>query len=158
MALTTTTGLFPTRSLTIEAVRSIALASSTEVPPNFMTIIAHSLAGSYRGQQAKTSIARSELLVPIRGRKTGEARTHSRGRWPSPEISLRLQQLCIEQGRSGRAANRIMRKHGEFPIQHLAGTQTAHRGGHARPTLRVKTRLWTIAGFQVDYRLRRSAR
>ena len=39
MALTTTTGFCGTRSLTIAATRSMALASSTEVPPNFITII-----------------------------------------------------------------------------------------------------------------------
>ncbi len=39
MALTTTTGFCALRPLTIVAARSMALASCTEVPPNFMTII-----------------------------------------------------------------------------------------------------------------------
>jgi hypothetical protein len=39
MALTTITGFLATRPFTMDAVRSIALASSTEVPPNFITII-----------------------------------------------------------------------------------------------------------------------
>src|ERR1700732_2933085 len=39
MALTTTTGVFPdaTRPATIAAVRPMAAASSTDVPPDFMT-------------------------------------------------------------------------------------------------------------------------
>ncbi len=39
IAETTTTGLRSTRDLTIPATRSMAAADSTEVPPNFMTII-----------------------------------------------------------------------------------------------------------------------
>src|SRR6185312_13878553 len=39
MALTTTTGLLPVRPFTISAAREIAVASSTDVPPNFITII-----------------------------------------------------------------------------------------------------------------------
>src|SRR5438128_11700244 len=39
IALTTTTGFCASRPLTIAAVRSIAFASSTEVPPNFITIM-----------------------------------------------------------------------------------------------------------------------
>src|SRR6476660_2908639 len=38
MALTTTTGFCSRRPLTIAPARSIALASCTEVPPNFMTM------------------------------------------------------------------------------------------------------------------------
>jgi hypothetical protein len=44
IALTTTTGFLAARPLTIDAVRSIALASSTEVPPNFITIMGRELA------------------------------------------------------------------------------------------------------------------
>ncbi len=39
IALTTTTGFCGRRPWTIAATRSMALASSTEVPPNFMTIM-----------------------------------------------------------------------------------------------------------------------
>src|SRR5580704_8066728 len=39
MALTTTAGLCSRRPFTIPAERSMARASSTEVPPNFITII-----------------------------------------------------------------------------------------------------------------------
>src|SRR5579872_6530568 len=39
MADTTTTGLRSTRALTIPATRSMAAADSTEVPPNFITIM-----------------------------------------------------------------------------------------------------------------------
>src|SRR5260370_35200766 len=39
MALTTTTGFCGRRPLTIAATRSMARAASTEVPPNFKTII-----------------------------------------------------------------------------------------------------------------------
>src|SRR5260370_29063850 len=40
IAETTTTGLRSALALTIDATRSMAAADSTEVPPNFMTIIA----------------------------------------------------------------------------------------------------------------------
>src|SRR5580692_445436 len=39
IADTTTTGFRSTRALTIPATRSMAMADSTEVPPNFMTIM-----------------------------------------------------------------------------------------------------------------------
>jgi hypothetical protein len=39
MALTTTTGFCANRPSTMAATRSMALLSSTEVPPNFMTIM-----------------------------------------------------------------------------------------------------------------------
>src|SRR3954468_18196862 len=48
MALTTTTGLFGRRSRTIAAARSMAAASSTEVPPNFITIMPALQGGSFR--------------------------------------------------------------------------------------------------------------
>src|SRR5438270_4670626 len=48
MALTMTTGDCGKRSRTIATARSIAAASSTEVPPNFITIIPALQSGSFR--------------------------------------------------------------------------------------------------------------
>jgi hypothetical protein len=48
MALTTTTGFWGRRALTMAAARSIASASCTDVPPNFMTIIQDSCATDFR--------------------------------------------------------------------------------------------------------------
>src|SRR3954471_804858 len=48
MALTITTGDCGRRSRTIAAARSIAAASSTEVPPNFITIMPALQGGSFR--------------------------------------------------------------------------------------------------------------
>ena len=53
MALTTTTGFCGRRPLTMDATRSMALASSTEVPPNFMTIMGGSLAAHGRGSNVR---------------------------------------------------------------------------------------------------------
>src|SRR4051812_11510919 len=66
MALTTTTGDCGSRSRTIAAARSIAAASSTEVPPNFMTIMPALQSGSFR-------------QVPVRMKELGVQQGSTRG-------------------------------------------------------------------------------
>src|SRR4051812_35985908 len=66
MALTTTTGACGKRSRTIAAARSMAAASSTEVPPNFITIMPALQGGSF-GE------------VPMRMKQLGIQQSRSRG-------------------------------------------------------------------------------
>src|SRR5438270_10003590 len=106
MALTTTTGCCDWRPATIEVTRSMALASSTEVPPNFITIIG-----------------------------------------ASSKVSLGLEEFGVEDGGSGRAADRIVREHGEFPVEDATGAQPSHHGSHAGSHFHVETRLGTIIRF-----------
>src|SRR3954470_7163571 len=84
IALTTRTGFCARRDSTILAARPMAAASSTEVPPNFMTIIASSLSAS--------------------GIRVAE-------------VSLHLQQLGVEQGSAGSAADGIVRQQRELPVE-----------------------------------------
>src|SRR4029077_2721052 len=142
MALTTTTGFFATRPFTIVAVRSIALASSTEVPPNFITII--------EGNRVPERSAR--LPPAVAGASCPRQRhgvARKRDRSASPQVPLGLQQLRIQQRRPGCAADRIVRKHRELPIQHLAGAQPPYRGRHPCSAIHVKPRLRTIVSLQV---------
>src|SRR5580700_1160025 len=108
MALTTTTGFCASRPLTISAARSMALASCTEVPPNFITII---------------------------GRRTSDANFPDQPPPPcsietSPQITPHFEQFSIQQGRSRRASDSVVGEHGELPIQNAAGPQTTDRGRH----------------------------
>src|SRR3954470_13743952 len=66
IALTTTTGVLGRRSRTIAAARSMAAASSTEVPPNFITIMPALQGGSFR-------------QVPVRVKKLGIQQGSTRG-------------------------------------------------------------------------------
>src|SRR5271169_6877087 len=108
MALTTTTGFCARRPLTIAAARSMALASCTEVPPNFITII---------GGRTSTEGSRDQLNKRYCMDTSGF----------SPEVSPHFEQLSVQQGGARRAANRVMGKHGEHPVQDTARPQTADR-------------------------------
>src|SRR5713226_5701974 len=91
MALTNTAGLCSRRALTIPAERSMARASSTEVPPNFITIIGVDSSGS--GERGSVWMAeRRRLWSKI-----------------SLQVTLSLQQLGVEQGRPGFHADRVVR-------------------------------------------------
>ena len=115
MALTTTNGRSGSRDFTMLATRSMAVASSTEVPPNFITIMAEHRRTAPTGLDS--------------GRQ---------------EQALHFQKLGIQQSRAGRAANRVVREHGELPVEHAARTQTADADGHAIAAINVKPRLRTV--------------
>src|SRR6266571_6376823 len=103
MALTTTTGFLPwaTRPATIAAVRLMAAGSSTDVPPNFIT----------------TRLMRSfpSLFLGACDRFSHRFQLAQAG-----------QKLRIEDGCACRAANGIVRQHGELPVEQVAGTQATH--------------------------------
>src|SRR5277367_173095 len=89
MALTTTTGRCGKRSFTIAATRSMARASSTEVPPNFITIIG--------GISSKESRA---------WKKAGARQSPG-----SFEVALGFQQFGVQHRRAGGATDGIVREH-----------------------------------------------
>src|SRR5579863_4390982 len=97
MALTTTTGFCDSRSLTIAATRSMARASSTEVPPNFMTIIGG--ISSKESRRGKEAVARQGPR--------------------SFEVALSFQQFGVQHGRPRGSTDGIVREHGKLPVQHL---------------------------------------
>src|SRR5438067_11908218 len=70
MALTTTTGDCGRRSLTMVAARTMASASSTEVPPNFITIMPALQSGSFR------QIPLRVKQLGIQQRRAGRATDH----------------------------------------------------------------------------------
>src|SRR5215472_688096 len=144
MALTTTTGFLGRRSLTMAATRSMAVESCTDVPPNFITIIGGSSSGGYwyLTRQFLTGCLRNDF-----GWK----------RLASPQISLRLQQFSIEQGRSGCTSNRVMREHGELPVEYWAWAQTPNGCGHSGAAIGIEARLRTITGAHVLHRFFGSA-
>src|SRR6476661_3144823 len=131
-ALTTTTGRSGRRSRTMAATRSMAWASCTEVPPNFITI-----------------------MRALRRTSTTETRRHgerhggvcSATEWPeypsavartrSTQVSLRFKQLDIQHGCTSSAADGVVRKHGEFPVEDIAGTQPPTDSGHATSAVTV---------------------
>src|SRR5215470_9329368 len=117
MALTTTTGFCPSRPLTIVPARSMALASCTEVPPNFITIIG------------------GDTSCEAMDRRCWDA---------SPQVAPHLEQFGIQQRRTSRAANGVVGKHRKLPVEHSAGPQTPDRGRHAFTRIHIKARLRTI--------------
>src|SRR5712671_4837361 len=127
MALTTTTGFCDDRPLTIAATRSIARASSTDVPPNFITIM-----GVASWQDYESANPRSFRVTIV-------------------EIALGLEQFGIQHGRAGGAPNGVVREHGKFPIQHAARPQMPNRRCHARAHINVKARLRTVIRLQVNH-------
>src|SRR5579872_5079408 len=103
MALTTTTGRCLSRPRTISTTRPMALASPTEVPPNFMTM--------------QLAIICSESHLSQNQGKMGHPlwrRVHA----GSFQISLGFQQLGIKQCRTGSAADGVVREQGKFPVEH----------------------------------------
>src|ERR1700693_4254457 len=110
----------------------MALASCTEVPPNFITIIGIN-------------------SLDARERWTRKARTQ----WQriSLEISLDLQQFRIQQGRSGRAADRVVRENRELPVQNSTGAQAAHRSRHSTSAVGVEAGLRAVACGDIYHRL-----
>src|SRR5208282_408545 len=129
MALTTTTGRWGNRSLTIAATRSMARASSTEVPPNFITII---------GVTSSKKRWRKEGAGARRGRN-------------SSEVALSSQQFRVQYRCPGRSADGVVGKHGKLPVQHFTGPQAAYSRGHTRPEVHVKARLRTVIRFQIHH-------
>src|SRR5436305_11983896 len=91
IALTITTGLCGSRSRTIAAARSIAAASSTEVPPNFMTIMPELQAAS-SGQ------------VSVRVKQLGVQQGSARG--TSHHVVREHGELPVEQVAGPKAADR----------------------------------------------------
>src|SRR5258708_3075180 len=104
------------------AARSIDVASWTDVPPNFITIIG--------------------------------ARSPSR----STEVSLSVEKLAVQNRSAGRAANHVVAKQREFPVEDIAWTQTPDHGGHAASAIHVKPRLRTVRRTLIDDRLLRRCR
>src|SRR5271166_6518045 len=111
----------------MEATRSIALASSTDVPPNFMTIIGGASLDQFQELgRLPLRCARDPSLRP----KTGWAQDDARGvdarlaslRFRSSQVSLRFQEFRIQHGGPRCAPDRVVRKHSEFPVEHAAGT------------------------------------
>src|SRR5580700_10235954 len=65
MALTTTTGFSASRPFTMAAARAMALASCTEVPPNFMTIMKDTLAADQRSGTQIDSGCRQGFSIEV---------------------------------------------------------------------------------------------
>src|SRR5580700_654018 len=122
MALTTTYGCSANRPLTMPAMRSIAVASSTEVPPNFITI---------------TVLPPSRLL---------ESRRASR------QVALYFEEFGVQQRSAGRAANRVVREHRELVIKDATGTKTPDADRHPATTVEIEAWLWTVRGRVVHQR------
>src|SRR5256885_15057458 len=114
IALTTATGACGRRSRTMAAARSMAAASPTEVPPNFITIMPALPGGSFR------------------------------------QISLRMEQLSVQQGRARRSADHVVREHSELPIEKIARAQAPD--GNRHPGARVDVEAWlrAVGGAHVD--------
>src|SRR5271165_3478889 len=118
IALTTTKGCSCRRALMMLATRSMALASSTEVPPNFITI-------------------------------TAAPPSYDVGRRGSRQVALHLQEFGVEQCRTSRAANGVVREHGELVVENAAGAQASDGDRHAMAAVHVEARLRTVGGIVV---------
>src|SRR5580765_625325 len=135
----------------------MALASSTEVPPNFMTIIG---AVSSRGVQPPVGslLARDPSLRRKSGSAQDDAKLgpHGPQQVPSSQVPFGFQQFSVENACAGGTANRVVREHRELPVKHAAGTQTTDGGGHTGTHIYIEARLRTVTCFEVDHRLIRS--
>src|ERR1700676_2336067 len=153
MALTTTTGFCGRRPSTMEATRSMAFASSTEVPPNFITIMSETSCGKWLEEaEADPSIAARGGGWDARATAAPTAALHARRHCSSSQVALGFEQFSIEDCGAGGSANRVVRKHGEFPVEHAAWTKTSDCGRHASAQVDVEAGLGTIDGFQIDDR------
>src|SRR6202007_227141 len=74
------------------------------------------------------------------------------------QLAQTRQQLCIQNGRAGRSANGVVREQGELPVEHIAGTQAAHRNSHAVAAIAIQAGLRSIALRSPLHRLLRSSR
>ena len=130
MALTTTTGCLPmaTRPATMAAVRSMAAGSSTEVPPNFIT--------------TRLMPNLPIVLALAAERRLGARGSRGRSHWF--KFAQAGQQLGVEDGGSGGAANGVVREHSELPIEQAAGAQAADGDGHAAAAIAVEAGLRAV--------------
>src|SRR5579864_51115 len=129
----------------MEATRSMALASSTEVPPNFMTIIGGGPSAAYRKRPA-----RHPLLRLKDGFAQDDASTL--GHSDSSKVAFGLQEFRIQHCRSGCTSNCVVREHGEFPVEDAAGAKTADHRCHASAGVDIKPRLRTVIRIYIDNR------
>src|SRR5271165_3870475 len=143
MALTTTNGRSEIRPFTMLATRSMAVASSTEVPPNFMTIT------------AAPGVPNERRLCARRG---GAPPSKNVGGRPSRQVALRLKEFGVQEGRACRAADGVVREHGELVVQHTARTQPPHAHRHAVAAVNIEARLRAVRRTVIDDRLRRRQR
>src|SRR5215469_4667253 len=114
IALTTTNGRSPSRALTIPAIRSIAVESSTDVPPNFMTITA----------------SPPPMIEQVRR--------------SSPQVALHFEEFGIQEGCAGRAADGVVREHSELVVEHAARPQPPHTYRHAIAAVKIEAWLRTV--------------
>src|SRR5579862_256042 len=154
MALTTTTGCLPidTRPATMEAVRLIAAGSSTDVPPNFMTTrLMPELPPFQLERCAEPPVPEMQVLRLRPPQRPPLRVTAERGRLHAGcgfgdrfKLAQAGQQLRVEDGRAGRAANGVVRHHGELPVQQSAGAETSDGYAHTATAIAVEPRLGTI--------------
>src|SRR5579864_1066698 len=152
----------------MEVTRSIALASSTEVPPNFMTIIgvescerSQKLHARDPSLRLRNGCAQDDAaLVGHDDFVDGAILDDSALAWFrvwSSQVALGLEQFGVQDGGSGSATNRVVREHGELPVENAAGTKASHDRRHAGAGIDVESRLRAIVGLDVDDRTLGSA-
>src|SRR5579862_9872298 len=102
MALTTTTVCLPaaTRPATMAAVRLMAVGSSTEVPPNFITT------------RLMRCLFRPQAFLGA-GCDFGN----------DLQLAETSQQFRVQNGGAGSSANGVVGKHSELPVEQSAGAQ-----------------------------------
>src|SRR6516164_3326554 len=114
IALTTTNGRSASRAWTIPAIRSIAGESSTDVPPNFMTITA----------------SPPPMIEEVRR--------------SSRQVALHFEEFGIQEGCAGRAADGVVREHRELVVEHAARPQPSHTYRHAMAAVKIEAWLRTV--------------
>src|SRR5256885_4649654 len=60
------------------------------------------------------------------------------------QISLRMEQLSVQQGRAGGAADHVVREHGELPVQQIAGAQASDGDGHSGTRINIEAWLRSV--------------
>src|SRR5215467_4922844 len=143
IAETTTIGFRAARARTIADTRSMAVADSTEVPPNFITIMAWSLADA---------AAQAFQFVCFQSK----SRKSNPGRWavgPAIQHPLRVHHLGVEHGRTRGTADGVVCERDEFIVEYRARTQPTDKRCHAAVALGVVARLRPVLLRHVGYRL-----
>src|ERR1700682_5068740 len=73
----------------------------------------------------------------------------------STEVSLSIEKLAVQDSSAGSAANHVVGKDRESPVENIARTQASHNRGHAVSAIYVKSRLRTVGRCLIDHGLLR---
>src|ERR1035438_3902751 len=158
IAETTTIGLRARRAFTREAMRSMAAADSTEVPPNFITIMSVPEGAGYQpaaGCQPAPHGCRAAAKTPATRSPALPIRVVDGALGEEP---FGVHQLGVEDGGAGGSADCVVAECDELPVEYRAGAQAADECCHASVAFGVFAGFGAVLFRHVLYGMFGSAR